>query len=101
MLISLLNDLGQLEALDSLEDDEDPDSEEEEDDDDDDDDDEDDEDEDEEEEEEEEVTQVRGSGVSPLKRGDSVVIPVKVNVLAVYLSKMFQPLCKVADNCLH
>lgn len=77
MLISLLNDLGQLEALDSLEDDEDPDSEEEEDDDDDDDDDEDDEDEDEEEEEEEEVTQVRGSGVSPLKRGESVVIPVK------------------------
>ncbi|XP_042868321.1 ran GTPase-activating protein 1-like [Penaeus japonicus] len=84
MLVSLLNDLGQLEALDSLEDDEDPDSEEEEDGDDDDEDDDDDDDDDDEEddeeedvEEEEEVEQVPGTGVSPLKRAEAVVIPVK------------------------
>lgn len=74
-LVNALENVGRLEALDSLDDDEEPDSDEEEEDDEEDDDEE--EDEEEEEEEEDDVQEVKGSGISPLRRLQSQIEPVK------------------------
>lgn len=86
-LVFVMQEIGSLEALETLENDEDPDSEEEDGSDEGEDDNEEEEEEDNKS-EEGEVQEVNEGGVSPFKRTETVVNPVKVSVVYGYVCLM-------------